>query len=103
MLNLIKRPTTATSIAAFSLLVTIPPAAAQIIGGAGALGSPTAIITALATGALAAGGAAATIAGSIKAYDVWTGGRNPWDAFKYLGLGVAMLFGTAALVGFNGG
>ena len=103
MLNLVKKATAAASGAAFSLLITIPPAAAQAVGIAGGLGSPTAIITALAAGALAAGGAAATIAGSIKAYDVWTGGRNPWDAFKYLGLGVAMLFGTAALVGFNGG
>lgn len=64
--------------------------------------APGAMATAIATAFLAAGAAVSVTAGSFKAYQVWSGGRNPYEAVKYMMIGVALLFGTAAVVGFAG-
>jgi hypothetical protein len=75
------------------------PASAQIVGALG--GNPVAFIQNFARATLVAGGATGTIAGSVKAYQIWSGTRNPYEAVKYLVIGLMCLFGTAAVVGFS--
>ena len=90
---------TAAMLAAPAAAMTLAasPAYAQVAGM-----TPNAMATAIATAFLGAGAAVSVAAGSFKAYQVWTGGRNPYEAVKYMLIGVALLFGTAAVVGFAG-
>ncbi len=88
----------ATAVAVASCVAA--PAFAQAVGGT-ALGDPVTFIQGAARAALLAGGAVGTIAGGYKAVQVWTGGRNVYEAATWLVGGLMLFFGTAAVLGFN--
>jgi hypothetical protein len=66
-----------------------------------ALGDPVVFIQNTARAGLLAGGAIGTLAGGYKAVQVWSGGRNVYEAATWLIGGLALFFGTAAVLGFR--
>src|ERR1700730_12653260 len=96
--HMTKMGATVTAAAAVGLVVI---AAAPVHAQAVALGDPVAFVQATARAGLLAGGAIGTLAGGYKAVQVWSGGRNVYEAATWLIGGLALLFGTAAVLGFQ--